>query len=114
MQEHMYNAIGHFDIAGPDADLLGVFYSNVFDWRVDAQGPGYALIDTPQGTPGAAITEAEEAAITIGVVVPDLGRAVAAAVANGGDIAMPPTDNGWVRKGVLIDPAGNHVTDIQA
>lgn len=114
MREHIENAIGHFDIAGPDAEVLGGFYGTVFGWRIDPQWPGYALVDTPQGTPGGAIVEAESAALTIGVVVPDIDAALAAAAANGGSVAMPATDNGWVRKGVLVDPAGNRVTVIQA
>ncbi len=114
MQEIIQNAVGHFDVAGPDAERLGKFYASVFGWRIDVRGPGYALIGTPEGSPGGAIIEAEEAALTIGVVVADLDATIAAAAAQGGDIAMAPTDNGWVRKGVLVDPAGNHVTVIQA
>lgn len=114
MQEIIQNVIGHFDVAGPDAERLGKFYASVFGWRIDVRGPGYALIGTPEGSPGGAIIEAEEAALTIGVVVTDLDATIAAAAAQGGDIAMAPADNGWVRKGVLVDPAGNRVTVIQA
>ncbi len=114
MRKDNENAIGHFEIAGPDAGTLGGFYETVFGWRVDVQGPGYALVETPSDTPGGAILEAEEASITIGVVVPDLDAALNAAAAAGGGVAMPAIDNGWVRKGVLVDPAGNRVTVIQA
>lgn len=114
MRKDIENSIGHFDIAGPDAGVLGGFYGTVFGWRVDVQGPGYALVETPGDTPGGAIVEAQEASITMGVVVPDLDAALAAAIAAGGGVAMPAIDNGWVRKGVLIDPAGNRVTVIQA
>lgn len=114
MREHVHKAVGHFDIAGPDAERLGRFYGNVFDWRVEVAGPGYALVQTPEGTPGGAIVEGEEAGITMGVVVPDLDAVLAVAVAEGGGIAMQATDNGWVRKGMLVDPAGNRVTVIQA
>jgi predicted enzyme related to lactoylglutathione lyase len=31
----------------------------------------------------------------------------------GGAITMPATDNGWVRKGQVRDPAGNILTLIQ-
>lgn len=114
MREHIDNSVGHFDIAGGDAERLGSFYGTVFGWRIEAAGPGYALVKTPPGTPSGAIVEAEEAGITMGVVVRDLDAALASAVAEGGSIAMPATENGWVRKGVLVDPAGNRVTVIQA
>ena len=50
---------------------------------------------------------------TIGVVVQDLDRALAQAEALGGSVAMPRTDNGYVVKGQVADPAGNLVTLIQ-
>ena len=114
MSDHVANAVGHFDIAGRDAAALRGFYAGVFGWRMDEQGPGYTLVETPEGTVGGAIVEAEEAGLTIGVVVPDIEGAIVAANAHGGQVAMPIVDNGWVRKAVLADPAGNRVTVIQA
>jgi predicted enzyme related to lactoylglutathione lyase len=114
MQNHIANSVGHFDVSGPDAAKLKSFYTSVFDWAVETKGPGYSLIETPAGSPNGAIVEAEEASLTIGVVVPDIDHSVAAAVENGGQIAMPITDNGWVKKAILLDPAGNKLTIIQA
>jgi predicted enzyme related to lactoylglutathione lyase len=113
MQDHVPNAVGHFDIAGPDAHALHDFYAGVFGWGIDEKGPGYALVETPEGTPRGAIVEAQDAALTIGVVVPDIEAALAASIRHGGDVAMPTVDNGWVRKAILVDPAGNRVTVIQ-
>lgn len=107
------NTIGHFDVAGPRLDELRAFYSAVFGWSVDVRGPGYASIATPDGCANGAIVEAEESALTIGVIVPELARALDAAVAQGGTVAMPVTDNGWVVKAQIVDPAGNRVTLIQ-
>lgn len=104
------NGIGHFDIAGPDPEALQRFYAGVFGWAVAEQGPGYALVGTPAGAPDGAVLEAEEASITIGVVVPDLDRALADAEAGGGQVVMPATHNGWVVKAQVADPAGNLVT----
>jgi predicted enzyme related to lactoylglutathione lyase len=50
----------------------------------------------------------------VGVVVPDLDAAVAAAEAAGGTVVMPPTDNGWVVKAQVEDPAGNRMSLIAA
>jgi predicted enzyme related to lactoylglutathione lyase len=114
MQHHISNAIGHFDVSGPDASVLESFYAGVFDWTIDTKGPGYAIIQTPTGSPNGAILEAQDASLTIGVVVPNLDQAMVAAVEKGGQVVMPVIDNGWVKKAVVVDPAGNRLTIIQA
>lgn len=104
------NAVAHFDIAGPDLRSLGDFYRSVLGWEPLPQGPGYTLLRTPDDGPNGALTEADEPSVTIGVAVDDLDRAVAAASASGGSVEMPPTDNGWVVKAQVRDPAGNLLT----
>lgn len=110
---HAMNGIGHFDVAGPDLAALQSFYGEVLGWQVTPRGPGYAMLATPEGGPDGALVEAETPALTIGIVVPDLDKAVSAAAAGGGSIAMPVLDNGWVRKAQVRDPAGNLLTLIQ-
>ena len=107
-------AVAHFDVAGPDEDALRRFYGKVFGWGIDVKGPGYALVRTPGPGPDGAVVEAPEAALTLGVAVADLDAAVAAAESAGGRVTMPATDNGWVVKAQVTDPAGNRVTLIQA
>jgi predicted enzyme related to lactoylglutathione lyase len=107
------NGIGHFDVAGPDLASLSQFYSGVFGWTVTPRGPGYAMLATPGGGPDGALLEAETATLTIGIVVPDLGRAMQQARDAGGSIAMDVVDNGWVKKAQVTDPAGNILTLIQ-
>jgi predicted enzyme related to lactoylglutathione lyase len=107
MSSHTPNGIAHFEVLGPDPDALHAFYAGVFSWQVDPQGPGYALVRTPDGSPDGAVTEAEQAGLTVGIVVDDLDAAVAAAKTHGGRVVMPPTDNGWVVKAQVADPAGN-------
>lgn len=111
---HAINGIGHFDVAGPDLGALTAFYGGVLGWEVQPQGPGYALVETPERSPDGAIMESAEASLTVGVVVGDLDAAVAAAERHGGGVVMPPTDNGWVVKAQVTDPAGNRLTLIQA
>lgn len=110
---HSLNGIGHFDIAGPDFGALQSFYSGVLGWQVTPRGPGYGMVATPEGGPDGALVEAETASLTLGVVVPDLETALAAAETKGGAIAMPAVDNGWVKKAQVRDPAGNLLTLIQ-
>jgi predicted enzyme related to lactoylglutathione lyase len=111
-QSHTLNGIGHFDVAGPDLGAISSFYAGLFGWQVTPRGPGYAMLSTPGGLNGA-IVEAETASLTLGIVVPDLEKALAEAAAKGGEIAMPLVDNGWVKKAQVRDPAGNLLTLIQ-
>jgi len=106
--------VAHFDVSGPDEAALHRFYGAVFDWEVEVRGPGYAQVATPEGSPDGAIAEAEDSSLVVGVAVADLDGALAAAEANGGRIIMPRTDNGWVVKAQVDDPAGNRVTLIQS
>src|SRR6266545_7719994 len=89
------NAVAHFDISGPDDEALRSFYGDLLGWRLNPQGPGYALVETPGGLDGA-IVGAEQPSVTLGVVVTDIERTVREAADLGGGVIMPPTDNGWV------------------
>jgi predicted enzyme related to lactoylglutathione lyase len=51
--------------------------------------------------------------LTFGVVVADLDGALDLAVREGGRVVLPKTDNGWVSKAQIADPAGNVLTLIQ-
>jgi predicted enzyme related to lactoylglutathione lyase len=105
--------IVHFDISGPNDERLRSFYADVFGWEVNPKGPGYALVTSSGGLRGA-LVEAEQASVTLGVSVADLDAAVEHAVAHGGAVVMPATNNGWVTKAQVTDPAGNLVTLIQS
>jgi predicted enzyme related to lactoylglutathione lyase len=107
------NAVVHFDIAGPDEGPLRHFYAELLGWDVRPQGPGYALVASPGGL-GGAIVEQERAAVVLGVAVDDLEAAVRRAEPLGATVVMPPTDNGWVTKAQVQDPAGNLITLIQS
>jgi predicted enzyme related to lactoylglutathione lyase len=106
--------IAHFDVLGPEPEALHAFYAGVFGWQVNPQGPGYALVQTPDGSPDGAVVEADDAGLVPGIVVEDLEAAVAAAEFHGGRVVMPPTDNGWVVKAQVADPAGNVLSLIRA
>jgi uncharacterized protein len=110
----MSDPIVHIDITGPDEPAQHRFYAELFGWTVDARGPGYALLRTADESPNGALVESETASVTIGVAVSDLDTSVERAISLGGKIIMPPTDNGWVVKAQVADPAGNVVTLIQA
>jgi predicted enzyme related to lactoylglutathione lyase len=107
------NAVVHFDISGPDETRLHQFYTGLLDWKVDPQGPGYALVETPGGLRGSLVESETPPAVTLGVGVSDLAATVDHATRLGGTVVMPPTDNGWVVKAQVQDPAGNLLTLIQ-
>ena len=110
---HPANAIGHFDIAGPDIGPLSEFYAALFGWHIENRGPGYAAIETPAGGPNGALVENQTPSLVVGIVVADLERALTTATERGGSIVMPKLDNGWVKKAQIRDPAGNVLTLIQ-
>jgi hypothetical protein len=110
---HHSNGFGHFDIAGPDLAPLQHFYTSLFGWDVTPRGPGYAMVATPEGSPNGAIVETPTASLTLGIVVADLDAALATAANQGGRVVLEKTDNGWVKKAQVADPAGNVLTLIQ-
>lgn len=109
----MSDPIVHFEVAGPDEHALHAFYTALFDWPVNPLGPGYALVETIDGCPNGAIREAPSPELTIGVGVDNLEQSVRTATTSGGTLVMPPTDNGYVNKAQVADPAGNVITLIE-
>jgi uncharacterized protein len=102
--------IVHFDVSGPDETALRRFYAGVLEWKVEPMGPGYALVRTPGEGPNGALVETEDSNLTLGVAVDDLEATVARVAEHGGEVLMPPTDNGWVFKATVVDPAGNRIS----
>lgn len=109
----MSDPIVHFDVSGPDAAPLQRFYGELLGWGIDEKGPGYALVETPEGSPNGAIVASGAPSLALGVGVADLDAAVAEAVRLGGEVLSPPVDNGWVKKALVTDPAGNKVALIE-
>lgn len=106
-------ALAHFDLYGPDEDVLRSFYGQAFGWTVEPKGPGYALLEPTGSVARGAITERDRAGVTLGVAVDDLKAAITAVERHGGTVLMEPVDNGWVVKALVADPAGNELTLIQ-
>ena len=110
----MTTSVAHFEFAGPDEDALHRFYGELLGWSVQKMGPGYALVETPDGSPNGSIREAPASEVTIGVEVQELDASLERALELGGTVVMPATDNGWVVKAQVADPAGNLITLIAA
>ena len=105
----MTSKLVHFEIVGPDDQALVAFYHHLLGWPTDHRGPGYTLV-RPEDGPSGAIIESAENRVTLGVTVTDVQATVARAADLGGEVLMPPTDNGWVTKALIADPAGNTIS----
>ena len=59
----MGNPVIHFEIAGPDGPVLQQFYSDLFGWDVQVQGPelgNYGVVMWTEGGIGGGIIETTE------------------------------------------------------
>jgi hypothetical protein len=95
MEEPMPNPVVHFEFISPDAEALQRFFSDVFDWMIDAGNPmNYGMVDTGvkdygiQGGVGAP-GPFGSGHVTIYVEVEDIDTALAKIAAAGGEIVMP-------------------------
>ncbi|MDQ2956952.1 MAG: VOC family protein [Actinomycetota bacterium] len=104
--------LAHFEISAPNDQAVADFYAQLLGWSTDPKGPGYTLI-RPHAGPAGAIVESPESRVCLGVTVDDLDAAIEQVVGLGGQVLMPATDNGWVRKASIADPAGNVMSLIQ-
>lgn len=109
----MADKIVHFDITGPDLMPLSKFYTELFGWSIGDRNEGYAQVETGGDLQGG-LVESESTGINFGIQVDDLQNALDQATLLGGTVVMPATDNGWVIKAQVQDPAGNLLSLIQA
>jgi uncharacterized protein len=114
----MGQPVVHFEIVGGDAEKLHSFYSELFDWKIDADNPmNYGIVDresnlNPDGIGiGGGIVAAPEGYaghVTVYVEVPDVEASLAQAERLGGTRMMGPDE---VMEGLVIglftDPDGH-------
>lgn len=114
----MAHPVAFFEVVSTDHERAQKFYSELFDWRVDAapEMGGYGLVDTgadedaigggigPSNAPG-------DTGVKIYVRVDDLDAYLDRAEALGGTRVVPPTDlpGDFGRFAVFTDPDGNQV-----
>jgi uncharacterized protein len=95
MEEPMPNPVVHFEFISPDAEALQRFFSDVFDWMIDAGNPmNYGMVDTGVkeygiqggiGAPG----PFGSGHVTIYVEVDDIDDILSKVTASGGEVVMP-------------------------
>lgn len=112
----MGHPVLHFEILGKDGGKLQGFYSELFEWKIDADNPvGYGIVDGEDNGGGigggvGAGPEGYDGHVTVYVQVPDVEAAPARAEELGGRRLMGPDD---VMPGLVIgqlqDPEGHLV-----
>jgi predicted enzyme related to lactoylglutathione lyase len=114
----MGQAVVHFEIAGKDPEKLQSYFSELFDWDIDADNEfkyGIVARDGNTNSDGVGIgggisggPEGYEGHVTFYVEVPDVEAALAKAESLGGTRVMGPDD---VMEGLTIglftDPEGH-------
>ena len=111
----MGNPVIHFEVLGKDAAALQGFYSEIFDWKIDASNPmNYGMISPTEGDGGigggVGPSQDGKSFVTFYVQVDDLQAALDKAEKLGGKTAMPPMDvPGGPSIAQFTDPQGNTV-----
>lgn len=113
----MGQPVVHFEVIGKDGEKLHSFYSNLFDWEIDADNPmNYGIVAREGNTNadgvgiggGVAGYEGQDGHVTFYVEVADVEAALAKAESLGGTRVMGPdkvTDG--VELGLFKDPEGH-------
>ena len=112
----MGQPVVHFEVIGKDAAKLHGFYSELFDWDINADNPmNYGTVERYQRADGTGIgggvgtgPEGYEGHVTFYVEVPDIAASLKQAESLGGTPVMGPEK---VMEGVTIgqflDPEGH-------
>jgi predicted enzyme related to lactoylglutathione lyase len=116
----MGQPVVHFEVIGKDGEKLRNYYSELFDWEIDANNPmKYGTVDreanlTSDGIGiGGGIGEGpdgHEGHVTFYVAVPDVEAALAKAESLGGSRQMGPVEvSEGVEIGMFADPEGHTI-----
>lgn len=110
----MGNPVIHFEIISKEASKLHSFYSDVFDWKIEANNPmNYGIVDNGgegiNGGIGGPMDDTYSGHVTFYVSVPDPAKTLEKIESLGGKTVMPPSEipGGDVTIAQFTDPAGN-------
>ena len=121
----MGQPVVHFEVVGQDAATLQSFYSQLFEWQIDANNPmQYGIVNREGNTNAAGVgigggvgpgPEGYGGHVTFYVEVPDVEAALAKAESLGGTRMMGPDEPmpGLVI-GLFNDPEGHTIGVVQA
>jgi predicted enzyme related to lactoylglutathione lyase len=104
----------HFEIVSRDASKLHSFYSDVFDWNIDANNPmNYGIVDNGgegiNGGIGGPPDDTYPGHVTFYISVPDLAATLRKIESLGGKTVIPPSEIPGTDTTIaqFTDPAGN-------
>jgi predicted enzyme related to lactoylglutathione lyase len=101
----------HWEIQSRDPKRLHQFFSDVFDWVIDANNPmNYGMVASggSEGINGGIGGTMNSAArVVVYTSVPDIDDTLARIAAHGGKTVMPREDLGMVVMALYEDPEGN-------
>ncbi|MEU8403621.1 VOC family protein [Nonomuraea sp. NPDC048892] len=108
----MAHPVVHWEVAGPDREVLRIFYEGLFGWKSETVDENYALLQPGEG-PGGGIMCTRPGMppyVTVYVRVEDLERALKRVRELGGELRVPPAKIGnGMAFALFTDPAGNMV-----
>jgi predicted enzyme related to lactoylglutathione lyase len=106
----MGNPVVHFEIGCRDSKKTQEFYSNLFDWKLDAMGPA-VMINTGEAVAGhiTALGHEPHHYTIFYVKVDDVQACLDKAKALGGKMLVPPVDIPTGKFAWMQDPEGNTV-----
>ena len=122
----MGRPVVHFEVMAKDADAIRTFYTDLFDWKIDADNPlNYGMVSPDDNPPGGAGTsgiaggigqmpDGHDGYATFYVDVDDVEAALSRAESLGGSRLMgPETVMEGLTIGLFADPEG-HVVGVAA
>ena len=106
----MGNPVVHFEIGCRDSKKTQEFYSNLFDWKLEAMGPA-VMINTGEAVAGhiTALGHEPHHYTIFYVQVDDVQACLDQAKALGGKMLVPPVDIPTGKFAWMQDPEGNTV-----
>ena len=115
----MGQPVVHFEVMGDDGDKLRAFYSDLFDWKIDADNPmGYGMVAREGNLNGDGVgigggvggSPESPSHVTFYVEVPDVEAALAQAAGLGGTRMMGPEQvMEGLEIGLFNDPEGHTI-----
>ncbi len=109
----MANPVNHFEVLGKDGAALQKFYSDLFDWTIDAENPmNYGIVAPSEGGIGGGVAASLDGTsmVTFYVQVDDLQATLDKVESLGGKTVMPPMDvPGGPKIAQFTDPEGNQI-----
>jgi predicted enzyme related to lactoylglutathione lyase len=114
----MGRKVVHFEIIGRDGEKLRNYYSELFDWSIDAGNPmNYGTIAPEDAGIGGGVAgyEGMDGHVTVYVQVPDVEESLQKAEQLGGERLMGPdeVEGAGITIGTFNDPEGHMVGLIQ-